>query len=215
MQNIGAYGVEVKDVFHSLKGIMLADGRRVTFYNEDCNFGYRDSIFKRELKDKIFVTKVALKLSKIRKFNLDYRELKDFASKMDEKAITLKMVSEEVKDIRKSKLADPLVYGNAGSFFKNPEVDEEHFERLKKENKDLVYFKISEDRYKIPAGWLIEKCGWKGRTIGRVGSFEKQALVIVNYGNATGKEIKHFADQIKLSVSKRFKIDLIPEVNII
>ncbi len=188
--------------------------RKKKYTNKECNFGYRESIFKNELKGKFIITKVALKLQKEKKFNLSYKALKGKFNLPEEK-ITIKQVSSAVRRIRKEKLPDPVKYGNAGSFFKNPEISEEHFQLLLKGFPDIVYFKQETNLYKIPAGWLIEKLGFKGKRIGNVGTYENQALVIINYGNATGKEIIDFALSIQNEVKNRFGIKLETEVNII
>lgn len=215
VQNIGAYGVELKNVFESLEGYNLVTHEKVRFNEMQCRFGYRNSIFKNELKDKFLITNVTLKLKKQKSFNLNYRAFQEFIHKKEITGITIKEVSDLVKRIRMSKLPDPSKLGNAGSFFKNPEVDKKKFTELKKSFGDLVFFKVDDHSYKIPAGWLIEKCGFKGKISGNVGTYGKQALVIINYGKADGKEIKNFSEQIVKAVHKKFGIELIPEVNII
>lgn len=215
IQNIGAYGVELKDVFHSLEGFSLIDGEKNIFDESDCNFGYRDSIFKKELKNKILITSVFLKLSKKKSFNITYQGLAAELKNINENEITIELVSETIKKIRRSKLPDTNILGNSGSFFKNPEISEEQFLSIHQKYPDLVFYRTTDKNYKIPAGWLIEKCGYKGKRIGNVGTYEKQALVIVNYGNSNGSEIKEFADKIWDDVSKKFEINLEYEVNII
>jgi len=215
IQNIGAYGVELKDVFESLEGIMLENGEKKCYTKNDCKFEYRDSIFKKELKDKFLITKIILRLKKHKHFNLGYRAFQSYLKTDDHSKLTLKDVSELVKRIRRDKLPSLKKFGNAGSFFKNPEINENKFTELQNKYADLVHFKISDDKYKIPAGWLIEKCGFKGKNIGNVGTFKKQALVIINLGNADGNEIKMFAENIQRAVLDKFGITLIPEVNII
>lgn len=215
IQNIGAYGQELKDVFHSLKGIHLDDLSEVEMNNSDCKFGYRDSIFKNELKDKFIITEVTLRLDKTPKLNTNYWAIKEELSKQDKTNLTIKDVSEIVSKIRKSKLPDPQILGNAGSFFKNPEISFELQIKLKGNYNDLPGFVIPGDKIKIPAGWLIEKCGFKGKRFGNVGVHEKQALVIVNYGDGTGDEILKLKDQIKAEVKDKFMIDLEEEVNIV
>lgn len=213
VQNIGAYGVELKDVFLSLEGYCFERNNFITFTKDECEFGYRTSIFKK-MKDNFLITKVNLILSKKKKFNLEYKSLKNEINKFSENEIDIELISNKITEIRNSKLPDYKILGNAGSFFKNPEVNEEMFNQLINEYPDISYFK-TEKGYKISAGWLIEKCGFKGRRVGNVGCYEKQALVIVNYGNATGKEIFNFATQIKNEVYSKFKIILEQEVNII
>ncbi|MCL6098022.1 MAG: UDP-N-acetylmuramate dehydrogenase, partial [Bacteroidetes bacterium] len=196
IQNIGAYGVELKDVFESLEGFDLGEQQKTILNNNQCAFGYRNSIFKNALKNKFLIANVTLKLKKEKGFNLNYRAFQEFVQKKKSTEITIKEVSDLVKRIRMSKLPDPSKLGNAGSFFKNPEVDNKKFSELKKYFSDLVFFKVDEHSYKIPAGWLIEKCGFKGKKNGNVGTYNKQALVIVNLGSADGIEIVNFAEQI-------------------
>ena len=215
IQNIGAYGVELKDVFESLEGYDLDKQQKVCFSNNQCAFGYRNSIFKNELKNKFLIANVTLKLKKEKGFNLNYRAFQEFVQKKRSTEITINEVSDQVKRIRMSKLPDPSKLGNAGSFFKNPEVDNKKFAELKKSFSDLVFFKVDEHSYKIPAGWLIEKCGFKGKKSGKVGTYNKQALVLVNLGSADGTEIVNFAEQIVQAVHTKFGIKLTPEVNII
>ena len=215
IQNIGAYGVEIKDVFESLDGIDLETREKRSFNRKECKFDYRDSIFKRELKGKFFVTKIRLRLNKEKNFNLNYRALKDHLGKANKEKLTINKVRETVNKIRMSKLPDPERFGNAGSFFKNPEVNEEKFLELKGDYEETVFFKLDLNKYKIPAAFLIEKCGFKGKRIGNVATYKWQALVIINMGSATGDEIKSFSEQIQFEVKEKFGIDLTPEVNII
>lgn len=214
VQNIGAYGVELKDVFYSLEGYFLNEGKFIQLNKDECELGYRTSIFKTKLKDNFIITKVNFRLSKIPRFNLEYKSLKDSLINFAESELTLKIVSDKVREIRNSKLPDYNILGNAGSFFKNPEISEKQFSELQKKFPDISYFR-NNDKYKISAGWLIEKCGFKGKREGNVGCYEKQALVIVNYGGATGQEILTFAKKIINEVQNNFNIRLEPEVNII
>lgn len=214
MQNIGAYGQEVKDSFHSLKGIFIDTCMEKTFYKDECEFGYRESIFKHELKEKFIITKVVLKLLKNPHVNISYNAV---AKELE----TLKINNPGVKDvfnavcnIRRSKLPDPSVLGNAGSFFKNPVVSNEEFLRLKNKFPEIVSFPAENEKVKLAAGWLIEKCGWKGKRMGNSGSHQKQSLVLVNYGGATGGEVLKLAGEIKKSVREMFGVNISEEVNI-
>ncbi|MCX7876180.1 MAG: UDP-N-acetylmuramate dehydrogenase [Melioribacteraceae bacterium] len=213
VQNIGAYGVELKDVFYSLEGFSFSKNSFLTFNISTTEFGYRTSVFKK-LKNDFLITKVNLQLSRNKKFNLEYKSLKDALSQYNIYEIDLKLINKIIREIRNSKLPDYTSLGNAGSFFKNPEIDEITFNKLFRDYPDISFFKV-ENKYKISAGWLIEKCGFKGKKDGNVGCYEKQALVIVNYGNATGNEILNFSNKIKNAVYEKFNINLEPEVNII
>jgi len=213
VQNIGAYGVEVKNFILGVEGMFLNDGRELTIMNNDCKYGYRDSVFKRELKNKFFITSVLFRLSKKRSFNLDYKDLFIEMHKFSE--VTLENVREAIKKIRNNKLPDISIFGNAGSFFKNPIVDKETFETLKRHYLKIPYWEINENEVKLSAAWLIEQCGWKGKRIGNVGTYKNQPLVIINYGDATGQEIKDFAEKLRKVVKSNFAINLEPEVDII
>jgi UDP-N-acetylmuramate dehydrogenase len=215
IQNIGAYGVEAKDVIESVNILMLNNLEEKSISNYDCNFSYRSSIFKNELKDKFIITSVVFKLSKNKKVNLEYLPLKNYFAKKTEANIELKEIRDAVIAIRSSKLPDPSKLGNAGSFFKNPIISKVKYDELKSEYSDLNGYPESNSNIKISAGWLIEKCGLKGKRFGDVGVHEKQALVLVNYGDATGNEILKFSKQIENEVKNKFNIDLINEVNII
>lgn len=215
IQNIGAYGTELKDVLHSVEYYDLDDGCLKNLTNEQCNFGYRNSIFKNELRNKFIITKVILKLSADRKFNLSYKSLSEALKNIPEHELTIETVSEAVRNIRRSKLPSPEQLGNAGSFFKNPEMDNDSFRLFINKHPDAVYFLQNDNSYKISAGWLIEKCGYKGKRIGNVGAYEKQALIIANYGGATGIEILDYAEKIISDVKSNFGVDLKNEVNII
>jgi UDP-N-acetylmuramate dehydrogenase len=215
IQNIGAYGTELKDVLESLDGIFIDTGEIKSFTKQECQFDYRDSIFKKKYKNNFLITKVTFHLKKEKNFNLNYRAFQSYLKPGDKDKLTLREMSELVKRIRRDKLPNPQKYGNAGSFFKNPEVDHMKIIELQKKFIDLVHFKVEEDKYKISAGWLIEKCGYRGKNVGKVGTYKKQALVIINLGGATGDEIKRFAENIQNAVLKKFDVNLIPEVNII
>lgn len=215
VQNIGAYGVEVKDVFEFLEGYDIESCEKRIFKKDECKFGYRNSIFKNDLKAKFIVTSVVVKLGKEKVFHLAYRALKDHFKPEELDDLTIAQVNDAVRKIRLSKLPDVDIYGNAGSFFKNPEINKKEFILLEEKYPDLVFHKISDNCYKIPAGWLIEKCGLKGKRIGNVGTYKNQALVIINYGNANGDEIQMFASKIQKDVYGKFRIEIQPEVNIL
>lgn len=214
VQNIGAYGEEFQNTFHSLKGIFLDSGKESVFEKEECQFGYRDSIFKKELKDKFIITYVILELYKNPQPVFNYGPIKDELDKLNKADLSIKDISDIIAKIRNEKLPDPTSIGNAGSFFKNPEIDKEQFLELKKEHPEIPCFTTPHGKVKIPAGWLIEKCGWKGKRLQNVGVHEHQALVLVNYGNASGSDVLALAYEIKISVIKTFGIDLTEEVNI-
>ncbi len=215
IQNIGAYGVEFKDVFLSLKGIRLSSGKEEKLLKDDCRFGYRKSIFKEELKGDFIITYITIKLEKNHVLKLGYGDVKNEIDKLNLDNVSVKDVRNVICGIRKNKLPDPARLGNAGSFFKNPEISELQFEKMKIEYNDAVGFPLGNNMVKIPAGWLIEKCGLKGKRIGNVGTHQKQALVIVNYGGATGSEVISFKNMIKKQVYNKFGIRLEEEVNII
>jgi UDP-N-acetylmuramate dehydrogenase len=214
IQNIGAYGVELKDVFHRLEAVELQTGKVLSFRTEDCHFGYRDSVFKNEFKDKLCITKVFLKLSKHPKVNTSYGDIQRTLEGKGIKNPTPKDVGEAVIHIRRSKLPDPAELGNAGSFFKNPEIEAAHFQQLQAEFPHIVHYRLANGKVKIPAGWLIEQAGWKGKRFGDAGCHARQALVLVNYGKATGKEIENLARQIQATIVEKFGIPLTPEVNV-
>ena len=216
IQNIGAYGVEVKDTITRVEGIEIATGKLVTFSNEDCKFGYRNSIFKNTHKGKIVLTSVGFKLTKKNhELNTSYGAIETKLNSNNISNPTLKDISDAVISIRKSKLPDPKEIGNSGSFFKNPVIAIHHFLTLKKEYPTIPSYPISDSEIKVPAGWLVEQSGFKGKRFGDAGVHNKQALVLVNYGNASGVEIYELAKKIKKEVLKKFKINLEIEVNII
>ncbi|MDX1942336.1 MAG: UDP-N-acetylmuramate dehydrogenase [Saprospiraceae bacterium] len=217
IQNIGAYGVELKDVFHHLEAMHIASGDIRTFSKEECRFGYRDSIFKQELKGQYCITQVYLRLNKSNNhdINISYGAIRDILQTMNIKYPTIHDISKAVITIRSSKLPDPVKIGNSGSFFKNPEIPLHQFEALQKQFPTIISFPGSDGNIKIPAGWLIEQCGWKGYRRGDAGCYEKQALVLVNYGNAKGLELWQLAQDIADSVEAKFGIRLHPEVNVI
>ncbi len=218
MQNIGAYGVEIKDTFHSLQALNIETQKIETFSKTSCKFGYRESYFKNEGKNKYIILEVSFKLTpKNHKINISYGAIQEELNKKNIMNPTIKDVSEAVVQIRKSKLPDPKTIGNAGSFFKNPTISLERFQQLQNKFKELDFphYKLPDNQVKIPAGWLIEQAGWKGKRIGNAGVHEKQALVLVNYGNATGEEIFQLSETIISDVDKIFTIPLQREVNII
>ncbi len=214
VQNIGAYGVELKDIFVSLTAIDLGNGTEKVFQNEDCNFAYRNSVFKSEFKNKYLIKSVNLRLSKAAKPNTSYEALQAF---FQQKKLlpSLKNTFDAIIEIRASRLPDPKELGNVGSFFKNPIVNKQQLTQLVSSHPELKSFTQSDGSIKLAAAWLIESCGWKGKRIGEVGIHEKQALVIVNYGEAKGKDIHSLAKQVMRSVKDKFGIKLEPEVNIL
>jgi UDP-N-acetylmuramate dehydrogenase len=215
MQNIGAYGVEIKDVFHSLEAYHLSDAVKVSFSNSDCAFGYRESVFKNKYKGQFIITSVTYKLKKKPDLNISYGSIEQELTAMGIKDVSPEAIANAVIRIRRSKLPDPAVIGNAGSFFKNPEVSSAHFIELKSQFPDLVGYNLENGNVKVAAGWLIEKCGWKGYRKGDAGCHEKQALVLVNYGDARGEDIYTLSENILISVKETFGIDLVREVNIV
>lgn len=216
IQNIGAYGIELKDVFESCTAMEIATGELIEFDKRSCEFGYRDSIFKNKAKGKYIITSVNLRLTKENHaLNTNYGAIENELKNLGIVYPTIHDVSKAVIAIRKSKLPDPSEIGNSGSFFKNPIVSKKTYEKLKKGHPEVPSYQISNLEVKIPAGWLIEQCGFKGKRIGDAGVHEKQALVLVNYGNASGKDILDLATTIQKTVKKKFKIEITPEVNII
>ncbi len=215
MQNIGAYGVEIKDVFHELTAWNIAEKKIRFFNNSECEFGYRESIFKKKYKAQFIILDVTFRLSKNPIFNISYGAIKSELEKMNVHELTIRSISEAVIKIRKSKLPDPFVIGNAGSFFKNPEIHKQQLQELLLIYPGIPNYKINDETFKIPAGWLIEQCGWKGYRKGDAGCYEKQALVLVNYGGASGMDIYKLSEEIKQSVLRNFSIKMETEVNII
>jgi UDP-N-acetylmuramate dehydrogenase len=215
MQNIGAYGVELESVFDSLEAINMQTGELEIFDKAACRFGYRESVFKNELKGKYCIVSVTLRLNKKPVLNLSYGAIRETLQNMHVIKPDIKSVSDAVIAIRTSKLPDPGVLGNAGSFFKNPEITEEQFKILQEKYPAIPAFAASDNLVKISAAWLIEQCGWKGKRVGDAGTHAQHALVLVNYGNALGAEIKQLADKIQQSVLEKFGICLTPEVNIV
>ncbi len=216
IQNIGAYGVEVKDTITKVEALAIETGKLVTFSNDDCDFGYRNSIFKKEQKGKYIITSVSFKLTKKNHLlNASYGAIEtELASKNIQKP-TLKNISDAVIAIRKSKLPDPKEIGNSGSFFKNPIIATTQFLALQNKYPNIPSYTVSETETKVPAGWLIEQAGFKGKRFGNYGVHEKQALVLVNYGGASGNEIYQLAEKIKATILAKFGISLEIEVNVI
>ena len=214
MQNIGAYGVEMKDVFFELEAFDIHEKKFKTFSAGECHFGYRESVFKHELKNKYFITSVTFRLDKKPKFNTSYGAIEKELEKMNVHELSISAISQAVINIRSSKLPDPKITGNAGSFFKNPVVSAEKLSQLKKDFPEIVSYANGDD-FKLAAGWLIEKCGWKGKRFGDAGVHKDQALVLVNYANANGNEIYDLSSKILESVSEKFGVMLEREVNIL
>lgn len=216
IQNIGAYGVELKDVFHQLEAMDVATGKMHSFSHAACHFGYRDSVFKNKLKGKYCITQVYVKLTKrAHQLNTSYGAIRDTLAAQGVTEPTIRDISNAVISIRSSKLPDPAKIGNSGSFFKNPEIPAAQFAELQQRFPHIISFPGSKGKIKVPAGWLIEQCGWRGTRRGDAGCYDKQALVLVNYGNAKGEEIWALAQDIVASVRDTFDITLSPEVNII
>lgn len=216
VQNIGAYGVEIKDVLESVRFFNVETQQFQILNNNECLFSYRNSIFKNELKDKVFITNITIRLRKQNHiYRLDYGNIKDELNKMNIKELSPKIIAQAVINIRQSKLPNPNEIGNAGSFFKNPEVDETKFSELKKRFPDIVAFPTADGKYKLAAGWMIEKCGLKGYVHKGAAVHHKQALVLINQNNATGQDIFELAQIIIRKIFDTFAVTLEPEVNII
>jgi UDP-N-acetylmuramate dehydrogenase len=214
MQNIGAYGVEIKDVCYSVDAIDLQTGEERTFSNAECRFGYRESVFKHILKNQYLITSVVFKLNKKPVFNTSYGAIEQELQAMGITQPSIKVISDAVINIRTSKLPDPAKIGNAGSFFKNPEVSKEKHDELKQKFPNLVAYALDNGNYKLAAGWLIEQCGFKGKRLGDAGVHVNQALVLVNYGTAKGNEIYALSQQILDTVYNTYGVVLEREVNI-
>jgi len=215
MQNIGAYGVEIKDVFESLEAYHIKDNTIKTFTCAECEFDYRESVFKTKYKDQFIILNVTYKLRKIPRFNTSYGAITQELERMGIKELSIKSISQAIIHIRNSKLPDPKIIGNAGSFFQNPIITAAHWQELKQTYTDLYAHKINGHQYKVAAGWLIEKCGWKGYRKNDAGCNPLQALVLVNYGHATGQEILDLSEEITQSINNKFHILLKKEVNIL
>ncbi|MCD8540109.1 MAG: UDP-N-acetylmuramate dehydrogenase [Leadbetterella sp.] len=215
MQNIGAYGAEVKDTFHQLEALNLESLEVETFDAEKCAFGYRESFFKHEGKGKYVILNVSFKLSKHPELNVSYGAIRQTLQETGISHPTLRDVSNAVIHIRRSKLPDPAEIGNSGSFFKNPEIPEEEYLKIREKYPDIPGYEVSDTQVKVPAGWLIEQAGWKGRRVGPVGVHDRQALVLVHFGGGEGQAIADLAARIQASVSEKFGITITPEVNFI
>ena len=214
MQNIGAYGVEIKDVFHSLEAFDIEEKKMIVFDKAACAFGYRESIFKNKYKGRFIITSVTYKLSKKPVFNTSYGAIEAELEKMKAPGLNIQAIAQAVINIRSGKLPDPKIIGNAGSFFKNPEIENDQFEKLKNDFPNIIGYKLDNGHVKLAAGWIIEQCGWKGYRKGDAGCHEKQALVLVNYGNAKGSENFDLSTEILASVNKKFGVKLEREVNV-
>lgn len=214
MQNIGAYGVEIKDVFDSLQAMHRETLEMHSFDADACQFGYRESVFKQTLKDQYVITSVRFRLNKTPNYHLEYGAIREVLAANGINQLSIRAISDAVIQIRQSKLPDPKEIGNAGSFFKNPTISTTQFETLKSDFPSIPGYPSTEG-VKVAAGWLIEQAGWKGKRVGDVGVHAKQALVLVNYGGGTGKEIKALSQQIQADVAEKFGIDLQAEVNFI
>lgn len=215
VQNIGAYGVEVKDLITSVETVEIATGDIRIFSKEECGYAYRDSRFKHEWKNRYLITHVTYQLQTVFEPRLDYGNIR---AELERKGITkptAQQLRQVIIDIRNAKLPDPKVMGNAGSFFMNPIVSKEKYEQLASQYEGMPHYTVDADHEKIPAGWMIEKCGWKGKSMGRAGVHDKQALVLVNRGGATGQEIVALCETIQRDVKEKFGIEIFPEVNII
>lgn len=214
VQNIGAYGVEAKDIILTVHTVRISDSSERVFSNEECRYSYRNSIFKGEMKGQYIVTHVTFRLRKSPVFHLSYGNI---SSELEKRNLSpsLSNIRDIIIEVRRSKLPEPEEFGNAGSFFMNPMVSMQKFKQLESEFPDIPHYPVDENTVKIPAGWMIDRCGWKGRNIGPAGVYHKQALVLVNLGGATGKDISCLADEIIKSVYEKFGVDIHPEVNYI
>ena len=215
VQNIGAYGVEVCQLIETVEAVEIPTGRLVTFSNADCQYGYRDSRFKHDWRCKYLITNVTYALSEAKQLHLDYGNIR---AELERRAIqdpTLAQLRQAIIDIRRQKLPDPAELGNAGSFFMNPVVSRAKYLELAARYPDMPHYTIDADHEKIPAGWLIDRCGWRGRSLGRAGVHDRQALVLVNRGGATGREVVALSDAVRADVARQFGITIYPEVNIL
>lgn len=214
VQNIGAYGVEAKDLIDTVETVEIATAKVRMFCNDECGYAYRESVFKKDLKGKFAVTHVTYKLSKRPVFNLEYGNIRARLEKAG-KEVSLRLVRDVIIEVRKEKLPDPEVQGNAGSFFMNPVIAKEQYQELLVKYPDMPHYVVDENRVKVPAGWLIERSGWKGKALGRAAVHDRQALVLVNLGGASGYEVMNLAEAVVNTVRELFGIELHPEVNFI
>lgn len=215
VQNIGAYGVEAKDFIHSIDAVEIATGKKVTIKNEECDYGYRQSRFKKEWKGKFFITSVTYRLSAEFVPHVEYGGIRKALEERNISEPSAQDIRDTIIDIRNAKLPDPKVLGNGGSFFMNPVVSRDKFEALLAEYPAMPHYFVDDEHEKIPAGWMIEQCGWKGKSLGKAAVHDKQALVLVNLGGAKGEEIVALCEKVREDVLKKFGIDIHPEVNII
>ena len=214
VQNIGAYGVEAKDLITEVEAVEVSTGEDCVFKNEECGYAYRESVFKLSLKRRYVLTQVSFRLKKTPSYQLDYGNVRAELEKRG-CGLTLENVRQTIIDIRNAKLPDPKIQGNAGSFFMNPMVSRSQFEALLAQYPQMPHYEVDAHRVKIPAAWMIDQCGWKGKQLGRAGVHDKQALVLVNLGGATGKEIIRLSEEIQKSVFDKFGVLILPEVNFI
>lgn len=214
VQNIGAYGVEAKDLIYKVEAVEIATGKVVSFVNADCQYSYRQSKFKHEWKDKYLITHVVYRLSKKFVPDLDYGNIRASLADRGIEQPTAQQLREVIIDIRNAKLPDPRIQGNAGSFFMNPIVSKGMYEELAAQYPGMPHYTVDAEHEKIPAGWMIDQCGWKGKSLGKAGVHDKQALVLVNRGGAKGEDIVRLCDAIRKDVKEKFGIDIEPEVNV-
>ncbi len=214
VQNIGAYGVEAKDLIYKVEAVEIATGMVVSFVNADCQYSYRQSKFKHEWKDKYLITHVVYRLSKKFVPDLDYGNIRVSLADRGIEQPTAQQLREVIIDIRNAKLPDPRIQGNAGSFFMNPIVSKGMYEELAAQYPGMPHYTVDAEHEKIPAGWMIDQCGWKGKSLGKAGVHDKQALVLVNRGGAKGEDIVRLCDAIRKDVKEKFGIDIEPEVNV-
>ncbi len=214
VQNIGAYGSEAKDIIYKVEAVEIATGETRSFDNADCEYGYRQSIFKKEWKDRYLITRVVYRLSRQFCPHLDYGNIRAWLEKDGIGCPTPRQLRDAIISIRKAKLPDPKEEGNAGSFFMNPIVPRSKYVSLARVYPQMPHYKVDDNREKIPAGWMIEQCGWKGKSLGRAGVYAKQALVLVNRGGATGNDVVKLCKAIQKDVHEKFGIEILPEVNI-